>query len=677
MSALGFLRSTVYVLSGPSAGGRSTNRESRTRGWSNFGVDVRFKRFAALAGIGAIVAMMFTGLTPLTASATESTCGYADADGVGQFRESICWFDFSEYDAVAASSDAGQRFETSLGAYEVTFTVTQRSISNWTARSVTAAPSTQSAFVMGRTSYYRNIPGQPFLYANGGQAFGAVRITISDFEVSLGGEPVTGYDLVSASPETPSARAGSRGEWINWDSDQPLTMVDSRTPHNTGSGCVVPLVNDGTTNVWCNPADAGTQAVYGALLAAPSATTISGTLYMSSGGEREALGFGIRTAMVELDKQVNGRVDAADSFDLSVTSNEGPLLGDATTGDNDAATTGLQPVIPSGPITLSETMTSGAPGSLDYYDASWTCENAVDSATELPTGAATSQTATLASANVVRCGITNTAKAPSLELVKSVSPSTAQAGDTVVYSFAVTNTGTLPVDTVTIDETSFSGTGSLSGVECPATELVPDSSTTCEATYTLTQADVDAGLVTNEAVARGQVPGTSATVSSNASTAEVVADGTSMLAVTKAVDLAEAEVGTNVVYTLTATNSGSLSLQNVTLSDENFTGTGALEDLSCDRTTPADLAPGETLTCTTTYQVRDGDTGTITNDVRGTAVDSRGKTLTDLDSAVVTVPDAATLTETASDMTWTLGGAGVLAVLAGILALGIRRAGLR
>ncbi len=47
----------------------------------------------------------------------------------------------------------------------------------------------------------------------------------------------------------------------------------------------------------------------------------------------------------------------------------------------------------------------------------------------------------------------------------------------------------------------------VGAVLCPVTTLAPDASTTCTATYTLTQADVDAAAVVNIATAYGNPPG--------------------------------------------------------------------------------------------------------------------------------------------------------------------------
>lgn len=651
------------------------------------------KKLSAFAGAAALLAMLFTGVAaaPASAAPIESSCGYANPDGGGKFPGSICWLDFAGYDSAVGLTSGGQEFEMSLGAYDVSYTVTQRPIGNgWAQRGVIAAAATVPPFVLGVPGYYDGIPGQPFLYATSGLRNGAIQINITDFEITLNGAPVTGYDLVAAAPETTDSAVGQFGEFINWASDAPLSLIDSLTPVSTGGGCALPLSGNGTGNVWCYPGAAGNASAYGSILAAPSATSISGSLYMYSPGEREGLAFGIRTASVSVDKQVASRVDPADSFDLSVASSEGPLLASASTGGSDSASTDVVPVIPSGPLTLSEASTAGSGSPLDYYDADWACTNAnATSTTELPAGAGASQQLALVAGDAVSCTVTNTAKAASLDLVKTVSPTTAAAGDTVVYDFAVTNDGDLPVDGLAIDETAFSGAGELGAIVCPVTELAVGESTTCQAPYEITQADVDAGGVSNEAVATALIADTTVSSASAASTALVAVEGESALAVTKTASVSTAAVGDDVLYTLTATNTGSLTLSDVTLTDTDFSGSAPLGDLECDTTAPVTLAPGDVLTCTVSYEVRAADVGTLTNGAAGSAVDPDENLLTGSASAAVTVtapaapggttPPAASqagagLAITGGDLPWYTAGLGALLLLAGAATVAARRA---
>jgi uncharacterized repeat protein (TIGR01451 family) len=94
----------------------------------------------------------------------------------------------------------------------------------------------------------------------------------------------------------------------------------------------------------------------------------------------------------------------------------------------------------------------------------------------------------------------------SLALVKSVAEKAITgAGQTLHYSFNVTNTSNVTLAPITIAETAFSGTGGSPLVSCPAgaASLAPKDQVTCTAEYTVTAADFSAGLVTNSAVAHG------------------------------------------------------------------------------------------------------------------------------------------------------------------------------
>jgi hypothetical protein len=75
-------------------------------------------------------------------------------------------------------------------------------------------------------------------------------------------------------------------------------------------------------------------------------------------------------------------------------------------------------------------------------------------------------------------------------------------GEMIQYTYLVTNTGDVAISAIAV-------TDDLATDEsCPGGDLAPDDSLTCTAIYTITQADLDAGSVTNVAFATGRDPNT-------------------------------------------------------------------------------------------------------------------------------------------------------------------------
>lgn len=95
---------------------------------------------------------------------------------------------------------------------------------------------------------------------------------------------------------------------------------------------------------------------------------------------------------------------------------------------------------------------------------------------------------------------------PGLSIEKSVDPvGPVDAGDTLTYTFAVTNTGNVTVEDVTIEDPltglAWDASGGAIG------DLARGEEVTVTATYLVTPADAKAGTVTNTASANGQQPG--------------------------------------------------------------------------------------------------------------------------------------------------------------------------
>ena len=144
------------------------------------------------------------------------------------------------------------------------------------------------------------------------------------------------------------------------------------------------------------------------------------------------------------------------------------------------------------------------------------------------------------------------ARTPELTLVKTAAPATYNAvGNIVNYSYELTNTGNetlFPVYAVTDDKAT---------VTCPATPatLPPLASVTCTATYTIVQADMDAGFVTN--VASGSaLDGDGGTVTSNEDDETVNVVPVNLAKTVNGPAVLQGNGSYDVIYTITATNSG-------------------------------------------------------------------------------------------------------------------------
>ena len=193
-----------------------------------------------------------------------------------------------------------------------------------------------------------------------------------------------------------------------------------------------------------------------------------------------------------------------------------------------------------------------------------------------------------------------------------------QAGQAITYSFVVTNEGNTTLDTGSIEETAFNGSGLLSHVMCGersgaggqangSVTLAPGQRTTCTAQYTAQQADVDRGNIRNAAVAKAQTPrptqiGVSA---SDDDTLTAVPDGPAGLTFVKTLDPSTPSVtkaGDKVGYLFTVVNTGGRRLTGVQIHDALLEQ--AHEQVSCPA---SEVAKGASIVCHATHTTTQAD----------------------------------------------------------------------
>lgn len=327
-------------------------------------------------------------------------------------------------------------------------------------------------------------------------------------------------------------------------------------------------------------------------------------------------------------------------------------------------------------VTNTGNVTVTAPISVNDDQVSVTCP-ALPAGGLAPNGTLTcSATDTIAQADIDAGSLTNTASAtdgttssapvsetvtatqtPALTLAKTATPQTFSAvGDTISYNYVVTNAGNTTITSVL----SISD-DRIAAVSCPALPaggLVPNATLTCTGQDTVTQTDLDVGSITNTATA------TDGTTSSAPVEETVTADQEPELTVLKTADASglssPAIVGEEIIYTITAENSGNVSLSDIAVSDPLLGG-----DVTADCVFPTasgELGVDEIATCEISYFItqNDIDAGSVENTASAAGQDPAGGPVADTIDDPVETPVAQNpafdVVKTATSINFTLPG---------------------
>jgi uncharacterized repeat protein (TIGR01451 family) len=417
----------------------------------------------------------------------------------------------------------------------------------------------------------------------------------------------------------------------------PVTTLDPGTNTTCTATYILTLadVNAGKVE---NTAEAGGSPPSGPVVKDVSGATKSDdtqTVTPITGAAAIAI---VKTAGAILDGDGNG-ADAGDTIDYAFTvSNEGnvtltsvgivdPKVGavtcPVTSLDPGASTicsatyTLIQADINAGKVTNTAIVSSFAP---DDSAVSDTSGNAVSDDT--PT-------------------VTPITQSPGIAVTKSAAPITdldangPDAGDTIDYSFTVSNEGNVTLTSIGVTDPN------VGPVLCAVSSLTPTTSTTCSATYILTQADVDAGQVQNSAIASGTTPtGTQVNDTSGSSIGDDAPTISNILQ-TPALAVAKTSptpsfdsVGDVLTYSYEVRNIGNVTITNpITISDDKTS-------VVCPALPAGLLLPQATLTCSATYSIvqADLDAGDVVNTASAATTFGPGNSVVTSPSDQATVP---------------------------------------
>ena len=166
--------------------------------------------------------------------------------------------------------------------------------------------------------------------------------------------------------------------------------------------------------------------------------------------------------------------------------------------------------------------------------------------------------------------------------------------DGLTYTATATNDGNVPLSGVTLSDLLVD----KDGRNCGSLDIGEQ----CQLTgaHTVTQTDVDAGLVTNSVTADANELTTAVTASQQTRVAQERA-----LALTKTTTTTGfAAVGEQIAYTYTVSNSGTVTLSGtLAISDDKIAST----DITCGAVPDGGLVPSASVTCSGTYTVVQAD----------------------------------------------------------------------
>ncbi len=224
------------------------------------------------------------------------------------------------------------------------------------------------------------------------------------------------------------------------------------------------------------------------------------------------------------------------------------------------------------------------------------------------------------------------------------------AGDTITYTFTVKNTGDMTLSDVTVTDPLVEVTGGPIASMAPGAE----EKDTFTATYTVTQSDIEAGMVTNQALVTASSPTGSDDVTDRSGTAydndrstvtPLAEQGQASIALVKTAQLNDDDgttglsAGDTITYSFTVKNTGEVALSDVTVTDPMVTVTGG---------PIASMAPGaeekDTFTASYVLTQEDIDSGKVTNQATVTASSPTGED--DVTDTSGTAADNDTATET-------------------------------
>ena len=277
------------------------------------------------------------------------------------------------------------------------------------------------------------------------------------------------------------------------------------------------------------------------------------------------------------------------NYDIVVTNTGNIILTGVTVVDNFAVVGFCTPTQPS-TLAPGESMTCPASHVVTQVD--------IDNGSYSNTATADSNETPPSDSTV----IVTLAQNPGISIIKSSNATGTNAvGDTITYTYEVENTGDVTLTNVTVTDAHV-GLSVIACIPAQGSTLNPSETMTCTATYTVTQADLDAGKIDNTGEVAGTPP-TGPNLTDSDPLSEPVAQDPQFEIVKSETSSGPYYLDDTIAYDIVVTNTGNITLTGVTVTDNSA-------DLgTCTPVQPSTLAPGDVMTCPASHVVTQTDLG--------------------------------------------------------------------
>lgn len=217
-------------------------------------------------------------------------------------------------------------------------------------------------------------------------------------------------------------------------------------------------------------------------------------------------------------------------------------------------------------------------------------------------------------------------------------------GETITYNFTLTNTGNTTITNVVLTDPMLGGTITLaSGDTDSDNQLDINETWSYTANYTITQANIDNGSVTNQATVTGtSISGNNVSdLSDNDSILEDDQTQTNLcqsdgIALIKTATFNDedtdgcSDVGETITYNFTLTNTGNTTITNVVLTDPMLGGTITLASGDINSNNQLDINETWSYSASYTITQSDIDNGSVSNQATVTGTSISGNNVSDL-----------------------------------------------